>query len=48
MKEYGLGPNEKILIFERGKDATIRTKAVHLHHVPAPHRAADINIGPEW
>jgi hypothetical protein len=48
MKEYGIGSNEEILTFERGKDATIRTKAVLLHHIPIPHCVADINVGPEW
>jgi hypothetical protein len=46
MKEYGLGSNEEILTFERGEDATIRTKAVLLHHVPIPYRIANINVGP--
>jgi len=45
MKEYDLGPNEEILTFERGEDATIRTKAV-LHQVHVLHRVADINVVP--
>ncbi|RLM97919.1 hypothetical protein C2845_PM06G27780 [Panicum miliaceum] len=48
MKVYDLGPNEEILIFEGGEDATIRSKAVLLHHVPIPHCITDINVGPEW
>jgi hypothetical protein len=48
MNEYGFGPNEEILTFERGEDATIRTKTVLLHHVPIPHRVADINVSSEW
>jgi hypothetical protein len=48
MKEYGLGPNEEVLTFERGEDATIRTKALLLHHVPISHVSADINVGPKW
>jgi hypothetical protein len=48
MMEYGLGPNEEILTFERGEDATIQTKAVLLHHVLVPHRVADINVDNEW
>jgi hypothetical protein len=47
MKEYGHGPNEEILTFERGEDATIWTKAVLLHHVLRPHPVTDINIGSE-
>jgi hypothetical protein len=46
IKEYSLGSNEEILTFERGEDATIRTKTA-LHHVFVPHCVADINIGPE-
>jgi hypothetical protein len=46
--EYDLGPNQEILTFERGEDATIWTKVVLLHHVLVPHRVADINFGPEW
>jgi hypothetical protein len=48
MKEYGLGPSEEILTFERGEDATTQTKAVLLHHILLPHRVTDINVGPEW
>jgi hypothetical protein len=48
MMEYGLDPNEEILTFERGEDATIRTKAVLLHHVFVPHSVTDINVRPEW
>jgi hypothetical protein len=47
MMEYSLGPNEEILTFERGEDASIRTKAVLLHHIVVPHRVADINLGLE-
>jgi hypothetical protein len=47
MMEYSLGPNEEILTFERGENATIRTKAVLLHHVLIPHLVADIIVGPE-
>jgi hypothetical protein len=47
MMEYGRGPNEEILTFERGEDATIRNKAVLLHYVLVPHCIADINVGPE-
>jgi hypothetical protein len=47
MMEYDLGPNEEILTFEQGEDATIRTKAILLHHVLLPHRVTDINVGPE-
>jgi hypothetical protein len=46
MKEYGLGPNEEILTYEQGKDATVRTKAVLLHHIPIPYRITDINVAP--
>ena len=45
IKEYNLGPNEEILTFEWGEDATIRTKAV-LHQVLVLHRVADINVVP--
>ena len=45
MKEYDFGPNEEILTFERGEDATIRTKAV-LHQALVLHRVADINVVP--
>jgi hypothetical protein len=48
MMEYGLGPNVEILTFELGEDATIRTKAVLLHHVLVPRHVTDINVGPEW
>jgi hypothetical protein len=48
IKEYSLGSNEEILTFERGEDATIRTKAVLLHHISISHRIVDINVGPEW
>jgi hypothetical protein len=41
MKEYGLGPNEEILTFERGEDATIRTKTVLLHQVLIPYCVAE-------
>jgi hypothetical protein len=47
MKEYGLGPNDEILTFERGEDATIGTKAILLHHVLRSHRIADISVGPK-
>jgi len=33
MKEYGLGPNNEILTFERLENGIIRTKAALLHHV---------------
>ena len=47
MKQYSLGPNEEILTFERGEDATIRTKTVLLHHVFGSHHVTDIIVGPE-
>ena len=45
MKGYDIGPNEEIhtFNFERGEDATIRSKAV-LHHVLVPHGVADITF----
>jgi hypothetical protein len=48
MNEYGLGPNEEILTFERGEHATIQTKALLLYHIPIPHCVMDINVGFEW
>ena len=33
MKEYGLGPNNEILTFERVENDNIRTKDVLLHQV---------------
>jgi hypothetical protein len=48
MMECGLGPNEEILTFEQGEDATIWTKVVLLHHVLVLHCVTNINIGPEW
>jgi len=33
MKEYGLGPNNEILTFERLENGIIRTKAALLHQV---------------
>ncbi|RLN42449.1 hypothetical protein C2845_PM01G44760 [Panicum miliaceum] len=47
MKEYGLGPNGGILTSLKGEDFFIGTKTVPLHHVPTPHRIADIDIGHE-
>jgi hypothetical protein len=47
MKQYSLGPNGGILTSFKGEDFFIGTMTVLLHHIPIPHRIANISVGPE-